>query len=83
MEEDYAVVIPAGTKHNVINIGASDLKLYSIYSPPEHKDGTVHKTKADVAEEHFDDLFHLADKALYKAKKDGKNMIVKAGGLKK
>jgi len=54
MEEDYAVVIPAGTKHNVINIGASDLKLYSIYSPPEHKDGTVHKTKADVAEEHFD-----------------------------
>ena len=33
--------------------------------------------------EHFDDLFHLADKALYKAKKDGKNMIVKAGGLKK
>ena len=54
MEEDYAVVIPVGTKHNVINIGASDLKLYSIYSPPEHKDGTVHKTKADAAEEHFD-----------------------------
>ena len=54
MEEDYAVVIPAGTKHNVINIGASDLKLYSIYSPPEHKDGTVHKTKADATEEHFD-----------------------------
>jgi len=54
MEEDYAVVIPAGTKHNVINIGASDLKLYSIYSPPEHKDGTVHKTKADAVEEHFD-----------------------------
>ena len=54
MEEDYAVVIPAGTKHNVINIGASDLKLYSIYSPPEHKDGTVHETKADAAEEHFD-----------------------------
>ena len=54
MEEDYAVVIPAGTKHNVINISASDLKLYSIYSPPEHKDGTVHKTKADATEEHFD-----------------------------
>ena len=54
MEEDYAVVIPVGTKHNVINIGASDLKLYSIYSPPEHKDGTVHKTKADATEEHFD-----------------------------
>ena len=54
MEEDYAVVIPAGTKHNVINIGEIDLKLYSIYSPPEHKDGTVHKTKADATEEHFD-----------------------------
>ena len=54
MEKDYAVVIPAGTKHNVINIGETDLKLYSIYSPPEHKDGTVHKTKADAAEEHFD-----------------------------
>ena len=54
MEKDYAVVIPASTKHNVINIGETDLKLYSIYSPPEHKDGTVHKTKADAAEEHFD-----------------------------
>ena len=54
MEKDYAVVIPAGTKHNVINIGETDLKLYSIYSPPEHKDGTVHKTKADATEEHFD-----------------------------
>ena len=54
MEKDYAVVIPAGTKHNVINIGETDLKLYSIYSPPEHKDGTIHKTKADATEEHFD-----------------------------
>ena len=54
MEADYAVVIPVGTKHNVINIGASDLKLYSIYSPPEPKDGTGTKTKADATEEHFD-----------------------------
>jgi len=38
----------------VINIGETDLKLYSIYSPPEHKDGTIHKTKADATEEHFD-----------------------------
>ncbi len=44
---DMAVVIPEGTRHNVINTGTVPLKLYSIYAPPEHKDGTVHKTKAD------------------------------------
>ena len=49
-----AVVIPQGTRHNVINIGNIDLKLYSVYSPAEHKDGTVHKTKSDEKEEHFD-----------------------------
>lgn len=54
IEDDYAVVIPAGVEHNIINVGDSDLKLYSIYSPPEHKDGTVHPTKADEKEEHFD-----------------------------
>jgi mannose-6-phosphate isomerase-like protein (cupin superfamily) len=48
-----AVVVPAGTFHNVINTSASqDLKLYTLYSPPNHKDGTVQKTKAeaDIAE---------------------------------
>lgn len=54
IEDDYAVVIPAGTEHNVINTGSTELKLYSVYSPPEHKDGTVHKTKSDEQEEHFD-----------------------------
>jgi mannose-6-phosphate isomerase-like protein (cupin superfamily) len=54
VKADDAVVIPQGTRHNVINIGSGSLKLYSIYSPPEHKDGTVHKTKADAAEDHFD-----------------------------
>jgi mannose-6-phosphate isomerase-like protein (cupin superfamily) len=48
------VVIPAGTNHNIINTGKTDMKLYTIYSPPEHRDGTVHRTKADVQEEHFD-----------------------------
>ncbi len=50
-----AAIIPAGTYHNVINAsGTLPLKLYTIYSPPNHPDGTVHKTKADaqVAEEH-------------------------------
>lgn len=54
VEADFAVVIPAGTTHNVINTGESDLKLYTIYSPPEHKDGIVQETKADEFEEHFD-----------------------------
>lgn len=54
VEDDFAIVIPAGTHHNVINTGATELKLYSVYSPPEHKDGTIHKTKADESEEHFD-----------------------------
>lgn len=49
-----AVVVPAGTRHNVINVSATkSLKLYTIYSPPNHPDGTVHKTKAEAeAAEH-------------------------------
>ena len=51
-----AVVIPVGSKHNIINTGKEALKLYTVYSPPNHKDGTVHRTKADAEanEEHFD-----------------------------
>ena len=56
VEEDIAVIIPAGVTHNVINTGDIDLKLYSLYSPPEHKDGTVHKTKAEAVEGHFDGI---------------------------
>jgi mannose-6-phosphate isomerase-like protein (cupin superfamily) len=49
-----AVVVPAGTFHNVINASASEsLKLYTVYTPPNHPDGTVHKTKAEAeAAEH-------------------------------
>ena len=48
VEDDWAVVIPAGVEHNVINTSGSEkMKLYSIYSPPEHPEGTVHPTKAD------------------------------------
>ena len=54
LEDDWAVVIPAGIKHNVVNVGDEPVRLYSVYSPPEHKDGTVHATKADDKEEHFD-----------------------------
>ena len=45
---DWAVIVPAGIWHNVVNVGSGDLKLYSLYSPPEHPDGTVHPTKADA-----------------------------------
>ncbi|MCM3342690.1 cupin domain-containing protein [Paenibacillus sp. MER TA 81-3] len=46
VNEDYATLVPAGTWHNVINIGNKPLKLYTIYAPPEHPFGTVHPTKA-------------------------------------
>lgn len=46
--DDWAVIVPAGTWHNVINTGKTTLKLYSIYTPPEHPPGTVHKTKAEA-----------------------------------
>lgn len=59
IEDGSAFVIPAGAQHNIINTSASDsLKLYTIYCPPEHKDGVVHATKADAlaGEEHFDGI---------------------------
>jgi mannose-6-phosphate isomerase-like protein (cupin superfamily) len=53
VEADWAVIVPAGVWHNVVNTGTSDVKLYSLYSPPEHPAGTVHQTKADaLAAEH-------------------------------
>lgn len=48
VEDDWAIIIPGGTWHNVINKGDGDLKLYSIYAPPEHPEGTVHATKAEA-----------------------------------
>lgn len=56
IEDDWAVVVPAGMKHNFINTGTEPLKLYTIYSPPEHRHDVVHPTKADaIADtEHFD-----------------------------
>lgn len=54
VSDDFAIIVPAGTRHNIINTGETELKLYTVYSPPEHKDGIVEKTKADVIEEHFD-----------------------------
>jgi mannose-6-phosphate isomerase-like protein (cupin superfamily) len=52
----FAVVVPAGTKHNIINTGNVPLKLYTLYAPPNHRDGVVHHTRADAEadNEHFD-----------------------------
>ena len=47
-EDDFAILVPAGTWHNVVNTGTQPLKLYSIYSPPEHPHGTIHETKEDA-----------------------------------
>ncbi len=48
VEDDWAIIVPAGVWHNVVNTGGEPLKIYSLYSPPEHPDGTVHVTKADA-----------------------------------
>ena len=53
VQDDWGIVVPAGVWHNVVNTGEGELKLYSLYAPPEHPDGTVHRTKADaMAAEH-------------------------------
>ncbi len=52
----FAVLVPAGTNHNIINTGTVPLKLYTLYAPPNHRDGVVHHTHADAEadNEHFD-----------------------------
>ena len=48
VSDDWAMIIPAGTWHDVVNDGDNELKLYSVYGPPDHPAGTVHVTKADA-----------------------------------
>ena len=52
----FAVMVPAGTHHNIINTGDVPMKLYTLYAPPNHRDGVVHHTRADAEadSEHFD-----------------------------
>jgi mannose-6-phosphate isomerase-like protein (cupin superfamily) len=49
--DDWVVIVPAGSWHNVTNIGDEPLKVYSLYAPPEHPHGTVHRTKKDADED--------------------------------
>lgn len=53
---DVAILVPAGARHNLVNTGTRPLKVYTLYAPPEHADGTVHHTKAEAmaAHEHFE-----------------------------
>ena len=55
VEDDFAVIVPAGARHNVINTGDKPLRLYTIYGPPEHRDKVVHKTKEDAERDHDND----------------------------
>lgn len=57
VEADMAIIVPAGARHNVRNTGDAWLKLYTLYSPPEHREGTVHPTKADAERDHDRDHF--------------------------
>jgi mannose-6-phosphate isomerase-like protein (cupin superfamily) len=56
IQAGYAVLVPAGARHNIINTGTEPLKLYTLYAPPNHRDGVVHHTWADAQAdtEHFD-----------------------------
>lgn len=56
IKADDAIIVPAGARHNVINTGGKKLKLYTVYGPPDHKDGIGRATKAEAeaSEEHFD-----------------------------
>lgn len=53
LQSDDIIIVPAGTWHNLVNNGEQDLKLYTLYSPPEHAFDTVQPTKADEEEDHF------------------------------
>jgi mannose-6-phosphate isomerase-like protein (cupin superfamily) len=56
VKSDDAMIVPAGAAHNLINTGDAPLRVYTLYRPPEHRDGVIHATKEDALrnEEHFD-----------------------------
>ena len=57
LKDGDAIVVPAGVEHNVINTSSENkLKLYTVYSPPHHKDGTIHKTKQEASADNEDHL---------------------------
>ncbi len=58
IQDGFAIVVPAGVEHNIINLSTdSEMKLYTVYSPPNHLDKTVHKTKAEAETDEMHDKF--------------------------
>ncbi len=57
VEDGIAVIVPAGAKHNVRNTGEEPLTFYTLYAGPDHKDGTVHRTKDEAEENHDEDEY--------------------------
>ncbi len=57
VEDDFAAIVPAGARHNVRNTSSAPLRLYTIYAPPEHKDGIVQSTKQEAEARHHDEEF--------------------------
>lgn len=57
VEADFAAIVPAGARHNVVNTGDAPLRFYTLYGPPEHRDGVVHRTKDDAERDHDSDHF--------------------------
>lgn len=57
IKDGFAVIGPAGTKHNIVNTGETYMKLYRLYNPPNHREGVVHQTRADaqIDSEHYDE----------------------------
>ena len=55
VKDDFAVIVPAGARHIVVNTGYAPLRFYTLYGPPEHKDGVVHKDKAQATRDHDND----------------------------
>lgn len=56
LADGSVIIVPAGTKHNVINTGNGEMKLYTLYMPPHHRDGVVHKTKAEAEADRTDEF---------------------------
>jgi mannose-6-phosphate isomerase-like protein (cupin superfamily) len=71
IEAGFAILVPAGTRHNIINTGQSPLKLYTLYAPPNHRDGVIHHTRIDARldKEHFDGKTTELSIALHALKK--------------
>jgi len=72
IKSDDAILVPAGARHNVINTGGKPLKLYTLYGPPNHRDGVVRATKAEAeaTEEHFDGKTSEAQAPQHKGQKE-------------